>query len=278
MCPASSARMAGTGLLTDQQSQCARSWESCNFLRSVTLVTFWPCLLHVQKFRNGFVSTFSHVQSSQFHAQPKKRGRYFPMLFWKDLVGYVGTPDTHTHTHTHREREKHCFQPVRLMNTGLCSCLGLLQQLQQGNVTMADGVLVLVPHKQTHAPCRTLEQATKLGSDLTKRGAINQWISILLPTACVSQAVHPSKVAWEGWSDKTTLLNKQVMGPRCDLHRSLELDDAHGQFMVGLKAQFFWPARPTVICAKLCPLGWVSPGGLRFLLTCSQRFAKLPMN
>ena len=64
--------------------------------------------------------------------------------------------------HTEREREGErarerfttSIQPARLMKTALCSCLSLLQQ---GNETMADRVLVLVPHEQTHAPRSILE-------------------------------------------------------------------------------------------------------------------------
>jgi len=39
------------------------------------------------------------------------------------------------------------LQPVWLMRTDLCSCLG---HLQNGCEAMADSLLVLVPHDQTH--------------------------------------------------------------------------------------------------------------------------------
>ena len=54
------------------------------------------------------------------------------------------------------ERERERAWPAWLMRTGLCSCLSLLQQ---GNETMADRRLVLVPGEQTHAPRSILEQA-----------------------------------------------------------------------------------------------------------------------
>ena len=68
-----------------------------------------------------------------------------------------------------RERERERFspsvQPAWLMRTGLCSCLSLLQQ---GNETMADRLLVLVPNEHTrnkssifHCTCC----ATRLGMD-----------------------------------------------------------------------------------------------------------------
>ena len=62
------------------------------------------------------------------------------------------------------------------MGMGLCSCLG---RLQQGNETIADRLLVLVPHEQTHAPRSILEQAGELGSDLTKTGAIKHTYGLI---------------------------------------------------------------------------------------------------
>ena len=54
-----------------------------------------------------------------------------------------------------REREREIHHIHWLMTTGLCSCLSLLQQ---GNETMADRLLVLVPHEHTHAPRSILER------------------------------------------------------------------------------------------------------------------------
>ena len=60
---------------------------------------------------------------------------------------------------------------------------------------MADRLLVLVPHEHTHAPRSILEQARKLGPDVT--------------------------------DGKTALLNGQSMGrTKSELHQSLELTDA----------------------------------------------------
>ena len=67
-------------------------------------------------------------------------------------------------TSKERERFTTSIQPAWLMRTGLCSCLSLLQQ---GNETMADRLLVLVPYEQMHAPRSILEQARKLGPDVT---------------------------------------------------------------------------------------------------------------
>ena len=56
-----------------------------------------------------------------------------------------------------RERERFTtfIQPAWLMRTGLCSRLSLLPQ---GNKTMADSLLVLVAHEQTHAPRSILDR------------------------------------------------------------------------------------------------------------------------
>ena len=85
-----------------------------------------------------------------------------------------------------REKFTTSIQTAWLMRTGLCSCLSLLQQV---NETMADRLLVLVPHEHAHAPRSILEEARKLGPDVTEIGQSNtQWSSS--PTACVLQTVH----------------------------------------------------------------------------------------
>ena len=111
-----------------------------------------------------------------------------------------------------RERVTTSIQPAYLMRTGLCSCLGLLQQ---GNETMADRLLVLVPHEQTHAPGSILEQARELGSDVTEMGAIEHTMELIAHSLCITNSAPP-KVARDGWPGKTALLNGQSMGtPSC---------------------------------------------------------------
>ena len=142
------------------------------------------------------------------------------------------------------------------MRTGLCSCLSLLQQ---GNETMADRLLVLVPHEHTHAPRSFLEQAKILGPDVTEMRAIKHTMELIAHSLCIANGA-PTKVAREGWFGKTALLNGQSMGTKSDLHQSPEFTDAHWQVIVGLKLQITRPAKPMVICAKLSPLGRGSPG------------------
>ena len=108
----------------------------------------------------------------------------------------------------------------------MCACLSLLQQ---GNETMADKLLVLVPHEQTHAPRSILEQARKLGPDVTKMRAINHTMELIALSLCIANGA-PAK-AREGWPGKTALLNGQSMGTKSELHQSPELTDAHWQLI-----------------------------------------------
>ena len=114
------------------------------------------------------------------------------------------------------------------MRTGLCSCLSLLQQ---GNETMADRLLVPVPHEQTHTPRSIFELAGKLGSDLSETLSIKHTMELIAHSFCIANGAL-AKVAREGWPDKMALLNGQSMGPESELHQSLELTDAHWQLMM----------------------------------------------
>ena len=92
---------------------------------------------------------------------------------------------------------------------------------------------------------------------------------------CIANGA-PAKVAREGWPSKAALLNGQSMGTKSKMHQSPELPDAHWQLIGGLKLQITRPAKPMVICAKLCPLkGAVRGDTWRFSRSCSRRFADL---
>ena len=99
---------------------------------------------------------------------------------------------------------------------------------------MADRLLVLVPLEQTHAPRSILEQARNLGPDGTDMRAIKHTMELIAHSLCIANGA-PVKVAREGWSGKTALLNGQSTGTKSALHQSLELTDAHWQVIVGLK-------------------------------------------
>ena len=144
-----------------------------------------------------------------------------------------------------RERFTASIQPAWLMRTGLFSCLSLLQH---GNETMADRLLVLVPHELTHAPRSILEQARKLGLEVTEMRAIKHKMELIAHSLCIANGA-PAKVARDGWPGKTALLNGQSMGTKSELHQSPEFADAHWQLIVGLKSQITRPAKPMVICA-----------------------------
>ena len=84
---------------------------------------------------------------------------------------------------------------------------------------MVDRLLVLVPHEHTHAPRSVLEQARKLGPDVTEMRAITHTMEIIAHSLCIANGA-PAEVAWEGWPGKTALLNGQSMGTKSELHQS----------------------------------------------------------
>ena len=108
------------------------------------------------------------------------------------------------------------------MRTGLCSCLSLLQQ---GNETMADRLLVLVPHAHTHAPRSILEQARKLGPDVSEMRANKHTMELIAQSLCIANGA-PAKVARGGWPGKTAPLTGQSMGTKSELHQSSDCDVA----------------------------------------------------
>ena len=124
---------------------------------------------------------------------------------------------------------------------------------------MADRLLVLVPHEHTHAQRSILEQARKLGPDVTEVRANKHTMELKAHSLCIANGA-PAKVAREGRRGKTGLLNGQSMGTKSELHQSPELTDAHWQLIVGRNSQITRPAKQMVICAKLCPLGRGSRG------------------
>ena len=79
-------------------------------------------------------------------------------------------------------------------------------------------------------------------------------MELIARSLCIANSA-PAKVAREGRPGKMALLNGQSMGTKSELHQSPELTETHWQPKVGLKSQITRPAKPMVICAKLCPLG-----------------------
>ena len=124
---------------------------------------------------------------------------------------------------------------------------------------MADRLLVLVSHEHTHAPRSIMEQARKLGPDVTEMRAIKHTMELIAHSLSIANGA-PAKVAWDGWPGKTALLNGQSMRTKSELHQSPASADAHWQLIVGLKSQITRPAKPMVICAKFCPFERGSPG------------------
>ena len=70
---------------------------------------------------------------------------------------------------------------------------------------MADRLLVLVPQEQSHAPRSIMEQARKLGPDVTEMRAIKHTMELISHSLCIANGA-PAEVAREGWPGKTALL------------------------------------------------------------------------
>ena len=75
---------------------------------------------------------------------------------------------------------------------------------------MADRLPALVPHEHMHAPRSILEQARKLGPDVTEMRAImiKHTMELIAHSLCIANGA-PAKVARDGWPGKTALLNGQ---------------------------------------------------------------------
>ena len=87
---------------------------------------------------------------------------------------------------------------------------------------MADRLLVPVPHEHTHAPRSILEQARKLGPDVTEMRAIKHTMELIAHSLCIANGA-PAKVARDGWPGKTALLNGQSDNRMQLLHVRREL-------------------------------------------------------
>ena len=61
---------------------------------------------------------------------------------------------------------------------------------------MADRLLVLLPHEHMHAPRSILEQARKLGPDVTEMRAIKHTMELIAHSLCIANGA-PAKVAWQ---------------------------------------------------------------------------------
>ena len=81
---------------------------------------------------------------------------------------------------------------------------------------MADRLPVLVPHEHTHAPRSILEQARKLGPDVTEMRAIKHTMQLIAHSLCIANSA-PAREAWDGWPGKSALLNGQRLGTKSEL-------------------------------------------------------------
>ena len=108
---------------------------------------------------------------------------------------------------------------------------------------MSDRLLVLVPPEHTHAPRSILEQARKLGPDVTGMRAIKQTMELIARSLSIANRA-PAKMVRDGWPGKNGPAQWQSMGTKSDKrHQSPELSDAHWQLIVGLESQTSRPAK-----------------------------------
>ena len=99
------------------------------------------------------------------------------------------------------------IQPAWLMRTDLCSCLG---HLQNGCEAMANSLLVLMPHEQTHGAFSILKQIGILSPDGTKARAVKNVMKLIANSLSVAK-VAPTEMAGEAGPNKPALLNRQRM-------------------------------------------------------------------
>lgn len=93
------------------------------------------------------------------------------------------------------------------MRTDLCSCLG---HLQNGCEAMANSLLVLMPHEQTHGAFSILKQIGILSPDGTKARAVKNVMKLIANSLSVAK-VAPTEMAGEARPNKPALLNRQRM-------------------------------------------------------------------
>ena len=93
------------------------------------------------------------------------------------------------------------------MRTDLCSCLG---HLQNGCEAMADSLLVLVPHEQTHRASSILKQIGLLSPDGSKARAVEYVMKLITDSLSAAKAA-PTETAREVGPNKSALLNRQGM-------------------------------------------------------------------
>ena len=93
------------------------------------------------------------------------------------------------------------------MRTDLCSCLGPLQNACEA---MANSLLVLMPHEQTHGAFSILKQIGILSPDGTKARAVKIAMKLIANSLSVAQ-VALTDMAGQARPNKPALLNRQRM-------------------------------------------------------------------
>ena len=91
------------------------------------------------------------------------------------------------------------------MRTDLCSCLG---HLQNGCEAVADSLLGLMPHEQTHGAFSILKQVGILSPDGTKARAVKNAMKLIANSLSVAK-VPPTEMAGEAGYDRPASTDKE---------------------------------------------------------------------
>ena len=86
---------------------------------------------------------------------------------------------------------------------------------------MANRLLVPVPHEHTHAPRSILEQARKLGPDVTEMRAIEHTMELIAHSLCIANGA-PAKVARDGWPVRHAPVGQQMSTGKKVIPKCLE--------------------------------------------------------
>ena len=92
------------------------------------------------------------------------------------------------------------------MRTDLCSCLG---HLQNGCEAMADSLLVLVSHEQTHRASSILKQTGILSPDGSKARAVENVMKLIANSLSAAKAA-PTEMAREAGSDNGVIALQKI--------------------------------------------------------------------
>ena len=113
---------------------------------------------------------------------------------------------------------------------------------------MANSLLVLMPHEQTHGAFSILKQIGILSPERTKARAVKNVMKLIANSLSVAK-VAPMEMVGEAGPNKPALLNRQRMWPQPKLHQGPKPCDAHRQLIIRFTVNLVGTAKPMMICA-----------------------------